>query len=157
VNPSIVRFANVAAVDVDVEDLIATELLADIDHLSRFGDAVREHFTVQPADKDLWRRCAERDWQPACPTMVQSRVSVEAIPSFASSCASSVARATKRECLEKSDQGCGAARVQQNMNLLADVEDNAGVVPASDRVRSPSDLVDYHLRTFGATRQGRRD
>jgi len=48
VNPSIVRFANVAAVDVDVEDLIATELLADIDHLSRFGDAVREHFTVQP-------------------------------------------------------------------------------------------------------------
>ena len=105
----------------------------------------------------LWRRCAKRDWQPACPTPVQSRVSVEAIPSFASSCASSVARATKRECLEKSDQGCGAARVQQNMNLLADVEDNAGVVPASDRVRSPSDLVDYHLRTFGATRQGRRD
>jgi hypothetical protein len=101
VNPSIVNLASVAAAQVDVEDLIGTELVADIDHLSRFGDAVRERFTVQPADKDLWRRCAERDWQLACPTMVQSRVSVETIPSFASSCASSVARATKQECLER--------------------------------------------------------
>ncbi len=61
VNPSIVNLASVAAAQVDVEDLIGTELVADIDHLSRFGDAVRERFTVQPADEDLWRRCTERD------------------------------------------------------------------------------------------------
>jgi len=74
-----VNLASIAAAQVDVEDLIGTELVADIDHLSRFGDAVRERFTVQ----------------------------------------------------------------------LADVDGNAGVVPASDRVRSPSDLVDYHLADLG--------
>ena len=51
VNPAGVSFANFAAVQVGVEDLIGTELVADIDHLSRFGDAVRERFTVQPADE----------------------------------------------------------------------------------------------------------
>ena len=51
VNPGGVISANVAAGNVDIEDLIGTELAANIDRLSRFGDAFREQFTVQPADE----------------------------------------------------------------------------------------------------------